>query len=412
MMPATADASPPVASGTGLSQWLRYGGLLAMLGAIASFLLQGFASEMLALRSWFGLGAISLCAAGGWLCYRAFADRAGVRLLFALALLFVPAQFAHLSSLLVELRQVAPGDAGALADLPSALTWLLQVGCSTALAGLVALTGFRVLARATNALPATAWIGLNALLLIPVREGGLGLVLPVLLMLLTPVVARLRARGPAAIGTLEQFGLRLALYLPAIIATTRYTLTQELVLAMPFLTASLGVMLMLLARACGSAVRTGAVLHFVGVLSVSLGWLLFSIFQLYALPELWAVSVALLPIIGFTLWQAHTDGPAPRSLAVLAMLWLMPYCTHLFDQGVLPATALLCLLSAALATLGWVRRLRWLMLVGGTIAVLAIAQLLWLSLAEVAFSGWLLLGVLGLGLVLAAGAVERFGRSA
>lgn len=412
MRPATADASPPVATGTGLSHWLRYGGLLAMLGAIASFLLQGFASEMLALRSWFGLGAISLCAAGGWLCYRAFADRAGVRLLFALALLFVPAQFAHLSSLLVELRQVAPGDAAALAHLPSALTWLLQVGLSTALAGLVALTAFRALARTTTALPATAWIGLNVLLLIPARDGWLGLALPVLLMLLTPLVAGLRDRGQAGIGSLEQFGLRVALYLPAIIAATRCALTQDLLLAIPFLTASLGVMLMLLARVCGSAVRTGAVLQFAGVLTVSLGWLLFAIFHLHGLPETLAVSAALLPIIGFTLWQAHADGPAPGSLGVLAMLWLLPYCTHLFEQGVLPATALLCLLGAALAVLGWARQLRWLMLVGATIVVLAVAQLLWLSLAEVAFSGWLLMGVLGLGLVLAAGAVERFGRSA
>ncbi|MEM1232262.1 MAG: hypothetical protein AAGI15_17125 [Pseudomonadota bacterium] len=401
---------------TGLSGWLRLGGLLAMLAAVASFLLQGVEHELAALRDWFGIGALLACVGGGWVCHRLLADRYGVRLLFALALLIVPAQFAHLGSLLVDLYQTVPGDALALAGLPSAGSWGGQLLCSLLLGALVAHAGFRVLAPARPRSVLYGWLLLNVLLLIPLREGLGGWLVPLMALAVTAFAGTAAAPGataPAAM--LERVGLRVALVLPALIASLRAVLFQDPAGAIPMLLAFCGFAALLVSRWPGTARPLAAATAATGSAFLSLSWLSLNLLQwvtgtvLAGLPETVQALVALLPLLLLTHWQSQPEMPGAGATRLLYALKAGLLAAALLGQTSLSAALALLLIGVTLGLADLWQGAGRRPLVGALMALAGLAQTLWLALAGYEAAGWLLLGAVGLSLVLGAGALERIG---
>ena len=171
------------------SEILRIFGAGIMVASVSVFLLQGWNDGNDIHRYLKLLAQTGLLAAGGFSLIYLLADRKGARLFFALALISIPANFAILGALLysrfswIAPQTTYPGFA--MWDLPDAVSIGLVVCGAMVVIISVSLLGFRILARRSAKFLVPAFLGINAFLLVPVRDSlsvaimlGLSILIP------------------------------------------------------------------------------------------------------------------------------------------------------------------------------------------------------------------------------------------
>jgi len=210
---------------TSLPSLLRAVGATVVVVAVSALLFQSWGKAddlqryLMLLAHTVGLGALGF-AVGHWL-----QEGKGARTLVMLAVASIPVNFTVLGALLYgQLGYLDPG-----ANLPELARWqlgdlgsvLLTVGGSGLALALVALVGFRVLARRSTAQLTGLYLCLNAGLLVPTRETGLvSLLLVAMLMLTCWGVQRARV-ADTTLATPEGWIARLVQFIPVSIILGR-----------------------------------------------------------------------------------------------------------------------------------------------------------------------------------------------
>ncbi|MFK7915259.1 MAG: hypothetical protein AB8B93_15205 [Pseudomonadales bacterium] len=406
--------------GNRLAKLLRWAGAALVLVAGGSFMLQGLEQIAAELRSWSIVGLMLLFSISGYLVQRSFGDAKGARLLFGLAVLLVPVQFSQIAGMIHELQAPGVASSGMLSSvaqlLPSVhsadlgLLTLATVGIGM----MVLAAGFRVLARPSARALTLAMMMFSSLLLVPARDSLAGLmVLAVLALgyLVALHAAGLRPAGQSSahLRTFEGRCAMLLLALPLGIALTRYALHAQTFTALGSLVLLVSVLLAEMPRRLLSNSRVIAALSIVGLGGAALAWLTLVIGWTLGWSSAVAVTLAAGPVLGYWLESSRklrSGGPLVRFGAGLLLLAV---AIGQLEEGTFVAAG--WLLALALAVLAWsvLRRYRDPAIAGLVIAALALLQILQLSLTDMVFSGWLVLAGSGLGLVLLASVLERYG---
>jgi len=157
-----------------ISSFLRFIGALAVLVSMSMFLLQGWSESGDFERFCTMLGQTALLSAAGFLIVKVFSDVKGARLFFGLSLVSITTNFTTLGALMYSVFSLD----NLAGDYPSFALWQAASG-STALIALaisllilvpIAWLSFSVLARPVVKKLTLTYIGMNLLLLVPVRE--------------------------------------------------------------------------------------------------------------------------------------------------------------------------------------------------------------------------------------------------
>lgn len=170
------------------SALLRLSGAILVVTSLSVFLLQGWADGNDIARFYKLLSMSGLLLAGGFGLSYLLSDQKGARMFFGLGMVSVPAIATVLGALLYSLFGTP------LASYPDFARWVTPDASGTLLAAVAALTvaapatllGTRIMARRSARPISLVFIGLNALLLVPVRD-------PVLIAILAGVVATVLA---------------------------------------------------------------------------------------------------------------------------------------------------------------------------------------------------------------------------
>ena len=157
-----------------VSEMLRFLGAAGILASMSMFLLQGWSDGNDIRRYLMLLAQTGLLAGGGFAMSYGLKEAKGARIFFGLALVSVTANFTILGALIYSVFQID----NALTTYPGFATWqiadIASIGATAAGALLVlipiALFCFMVMARQSAKQLTLAFVPLNALLLLPVRE--------------------------------------------------------------------------------------------------------------------------------------------------------------------------------------------------------------------------------------------------
>lgn len=349
-------------------------------------------------------------------------DSKGARLFFALAAALVPVQFSQLAGMIHELY----GNGATL--LPSVLSFegvsaflVAAVAAVTFLVAVpVAFAGFSVLAREHAARLTSTFLGINSLILLPPRASLIGLgILAVLAVLAVVLERRYFARSPA-FETLEGLGVRAMFVLPLAIAAGRLGFHID---TLSGLCAMGGVVSLLVTRAASIwrqrpsvGPRTDAngwhdFSLVVGLLIGASSWMVFATNTLNPGSAGYHIYVVMLPIAALVLQVGRlvtSGGRAFRAIAS-ALVAGASSLALLIEPGYGPKLATLAI-GVALGGWGIYRREREPTVVGGALTMIGVATLAKLAIENVSVSAWVVLAALGVVLVLASSALERYGR--
>lgn len=210
---------------TSLSKVLRIFGACAVLASMSLFLLEGWAQGSDVQRYLKLLAQTGLLTVGGVACSYVLKEYKSARVFFALGLISVVANFTILGALIYSMMQWD----GALLDYPAALTWQTVnaltfwptfAGASLLLA-VISYFGYSIFARKFAAPLTFGFLGLNAVMLLPLRESlGIAVLLGVSIFGATKLVQWVRQQE-SFIATPEANFALLTLFLPALIILAR-----------------------------------------------------------------------------------------------------------------------------------------------------------------------------------------------
>ena len=380
------------------------------------------------------LGQTALLTGAGFAVARLFDDARGARLLFALALLSVPAGAAVLGAMLYSIAPLDPatppvstfwpsGGTGSLdaRDLPAFARWhvaslretLLAAGAALAVPIPTAFFALAVLARGAALRIGAAFLLACAFLLVPVRDPSW----TGLLVLGSGIVAALALRGlpkdDPALRTAEARFARLLPFVPALLIAARTIVADAPDAAF---VATCGVALLLPARAsmraAGAASSRSTVLFPIGAIGATLvGTAVPGLaagapsYELAGLAGFVAAGAAVLEL------ERHVrQGPVTRlvegawSLALLGYLVLWA----LVDGLGANAAPIVAAASAVVAPSLW-RGRPWLTATAALVVATGLAEVASSVLGWMAEHGWQSLVALGLAAVVAASVVQRHG---
>ena len=225
-----------------VSELLRLMGAIAVLISMSMFLLQGWAETGDFQRFCMMVAQTVLLGFAGFSMFKWLRENKSARLFFGLSLVSVTANFTTLAALIYSVFSLD----GQTSDYPNFAHWVVtDIGtlfASLGIAGIVlvplSLLAFSILARpAAKAM--TAWyIGLNLLLLLPVREVGIIAIL-VLVATICMMKSKLMtsafnngstdvAHATFSWGTREGKFARLVMFLPLIIMMVRSLMHYEI----------------------------------------------------------------------------------------------------------------------------------------------------------------------------------------
>ena len=398
---------------------LRWLGALAVLVSGLEFLLDGLNLATDGWRHWVPPLAMLLFAGGAVGTARGFRDAKGARLLLALGLMLVSAQFAQLGGMLLERLDpgAALGAAGSL--LPSALVGWGELAAVGALS-FAAMAWISLIALKTFAGPAARplaglFVALNLLLLIPLRE-GVGAIVVLGLMAAVGIVAR-RQRwfDEPRFSTWEGRGLLTLLALPFAIGLVRFGFYVDSANGVALLLGTGALLASYLVNSWWPHTRLGTVLEAGSLLTIGGAWSLFAAanfsFGSSGLGEFTELALWSLPLLGYWLERGHRApmlGAFRRMGQVLSGL----LATVIVLLGLSDAhtfAPLLWALTVAAALLVWA-------VARGAAGLRSVAVLLlacigvrigFLVLETEPVDLWLVGGVLGFALVVGAGMLER-----
>ena len=404
------DAPVPIAT---LGRMLRGIGATVLLAAASTFLLQHWETGNDLARYAGLLGLTVLLTAAGFFTGIRLGETKGARTFLALAAAVVPAHFCILGGLLYS--QLA---AGGLQPVPEYATWVAPSAtaaiATTALALLLlvptSFVSLLTLARSRARTLTAAFVGANALLLLPSRDPQIvSLLLGAAGIGLAALELRVLQRD-LALRTFEGVLVRLLLVAGPVLMALRSILHYDLSAGFGFVvSAALAGLVFALSRAgrlqepardlleIGAAVPAGAACLFGAIALESAG-----------LPDALVLPAAALPFAGIlTALSVATRGRAAiwRSAAAWVALSGTALNLALFENAL---AAFVCLgVSIAVLSIGVVERRRGLALAGGTGAIFALAHHVQAAIALYAWSSWGSLAALGVLVILGASLLER-----
>ena len=390
-----------------LLRWLGCAGV--MLSAVV-FLIQGFDDIAQSLRHWAYLGLMVVLSTVGVALKYVFADGKGARLLLGLAIAVIPIQFAQLGGMIHSLVSTVQPETLLAVMAYDALSWplVLMAGAATlGLAALVALFGFRVLAR-----PQAGWLtlmilGLSSFLLLPMREGFVAVLAFSALAGVTWMTDAKLAKQQA-LRTLEGRSARMILLLPLVIFAARAS----------FYIGDLAGLIMVFGMLCACAIWMAhqylkhqglrELIIFFGSFGVCASWTLWaglflemaegvSGFAIFAVEGLALLLISLITRFG-ALYRLFGS-----------LLFVAGSLTLLGTGWNLQVVGTVMMLGVVLAALGFFQQWRAPLLIGGLLAVSGIVPAISLALVDVQMGTWLGLALGGLTLVIAAAIVDRYG---
>ena len=224
---------------TTVSEALRVLGAGALLASMVVYLLQGWDEGNDISRYFLLLAQTGLLGAAGFALSHGLREPRGARVFFGLALVSIPANFTILGALLYSVFQWD----GGLSYYPSFATWqiddLANVGMTivAALAVLVPVTAFcfAIMARHSTSRLTLTFLGLNLLLLIPVRGSLVAGTIALVGVAVAATVSRRLLRDNSALTTAEGRFALATLFVPMAIMLVRslyFYDTDSLIVAM------------------------------------------------------------------------------------------------------------------------------------------------------------------------------------
>ncbi|MGH1539982.1 MAG: hypothetical protein ACRBHB_06150 [Arenicella sp.] len=403
------------------SEILRIVGALILLASMSLFLMQGWTETNDFHRHGMMLAQTFLLGCAGFCMYKLLSDNKSARLFFSLGLISITVNFTTLGAMMYSVfswdKQVV--------DYPSFAHWVagdvsvLGLATVSALLILVPLAwfGFAILSRA-SAKPLTMWyIGLNLLLLLPLRT-------PEVMVVLVSVAALLlikMLKQQSAHTTLEARFARAIVFLPLLIMLVRslffYQLT-ELTLLVMAVTAYLILRQTGLLLKADSMIRRGTEIVSVfiaGFVALQLSEVVFSAlihseYLMYLRYLRIPVTAIVFSMMCFDLWRRTSSvalQTAFMNLASSAVLLGFAF-NQLFYENLFTAFSGITV-GMALVYFGYLIRSRYSMLMGASL-FLGIVVTQCGALIEMLFStGWLGLAVTGASIIVIAALVDRYG---
>ncbi|MBX9694657.1 MAG: hypothetical protein K2Z81_19880 [Cyanobacteria bacterium] len=392
-----------------LGQVLRWLGSLLLLGASASFMLEGWNAFDSQLRYWLFLAyVLGLAGLGILLGWRIREDK-GARTLLGLAVVGIASQFSQLGAMIHSLVSVDNG------TLPTALLyeaggWAVVAGDVGALLLLVpvAYMGFAALHRPEARRLAIAYLLACCSLLIPVRHGLLltGIMLGVIALVLW-FDGRFMAGTPNG-STSEGITSRLLLLLPMGILIARTAFYPQSMLFLGVTALLVGLCAFEMAPKLVKEDAVGARIQTITLLPIVVGWCVLTIDYLSTVVLSPPPVLTWLPLSGlmFALsTRARTGATQYRKAAAVmaAAAWIGQLMTH-----ATPVMSFLCLaFSIGMVLAGFYYRERLLVSTGVAGAVFALGYHVRFAFQLYDYSSWGLLAVMGIGILLTASYLEK-----
>ena len=433
---ALARAVASVRAHASVADAMRLVGAALLVTSLSRFLLSGVELDNDLQRFVLLLGQTALFTGAGFAVARLFDDARGARLLFAVALLSVPAGLAVLGAMLYSLAPLDPSvppvatfwptGTGALdgRDLPAFARWHVGSARETAIAAAAAALvllpttffALAVLARGSAVRIGIASLLAGAFLLVPVRDPSW----TGLLVLGSGLVAALALRGlpreDAALRTLEGRFARLLPFVPALVIGARTLVADS---PDPMFVALSGAALLVLSRALlravGRASRLGPALFPIGAVGAALvGAGLYAL----ALPVVPAGSAGL---VGFAaagaalLVELGRHVEPGRTTWLVESVWAFALLGHLLFEalagGVAASAPPVVAGASAVVALALWRGRPWLTVAGSLVLAAGLAGVGVSAFEWMSAHGWQSLVGLGLAAVVGASMVQRHGPS-
>jgi len=230
-----------IANFASVSELLRLLGAIAVLVSMSMFLLQGWSETGDFQRFCMMVGQTVLLGFAGFSMFKWLRETKSARLFFGLSLVSVTANFTTLAALIYSVFSLD----GQSADYPSFAHWVAtDIGtllASIGIAGIIlvplSLLAFSILARPAAKTMTVWYLGMNMLLLLPVREVGIIaiLVLIATVLLMKSPFMRIKAldgssdiaKANFSWGTREGKFARLVMFLPLVIMMVRSLLHYD-----------------------------------------------------------------------------------------------------------------------------------------------------------------------------------------
>ena len=430
---ALARAVASIRAHASLADALRLVGAALLVTSLSRFLLAGVEVDDDLHRFALLLGQTALFTGAGFVVARLFDDARGARLLFALALLSVPAGFAVLGAMAYSFAPLDPAALRAPSfwptegagtpdarDLPAFARWrvaslretLIATGAAAAVLLPTTFFALAVLARGAALRIGVASLLACAFLLVPVRDPSW----TGLLVLGSGLVAALALRGPStddpALHTLEARFARLLPFAPALVIAARTFVVDSPDAA--FLALS-GAALVLLARASlrapGRGSRAVAVPFTVGVVGAALVGT--GLHQL--LPATFGAGAGLIAFAAagaavLELGRRVAPGRSTRLAETCWSLGLLGYLvfTALVGGAGANAPGIVAGASTVVALSLW-RARPWLGVAASPVLAIGLAGVALATFEWMTEHGWQSLVALGLAAVIGGSVVQRHG---
>ena len=392
-----------------LGQVLRWMGSLLLLGASASFMLEGWNAFDSQLRYWCFLAyVLGLAGLGILLGWRIREDK-GARTLLGLAVAGTAAQFSQVGAMIHSLLSIDNG------TLPNALlyeagSWAVVAADATALLLLVpvAYMGFAALHRPEARRLSVAFLLACGSLLILVRHGLLltGLLLGVIALALW-FDGRFVAGTPNG-STGEGIASRLLLFLPIGILIARTAFYPQSTFFLGVTALLVGLCVFEMASKLVKEDAVGARIQTITILPIMVGWCVLTFDYLPTIVLSRSPVLTWLPLSGLALalsTRARTGATHYRKTA--AVLAAVAWMGELMAQAT-PMMSFLCLaFSIGMVLAGFYYQERLFVATGIAGAVFALGYHVRFALQMYDYSPWGILAVIGIGVLLTASYLEK-----
>jgi hypothetical protein len=410
-----SDEQPRAQSRFDFAQLLRWLGCAGVVLSGIVFLIQGFDDIALSVRNWAYLGLMLMLGSVGVGLKYAFEDGKGARLLLALAIAVIPIQFAQLGGMIHSLvggaSDAFPATIMGLMEW-GALSWGMVIASGAAtllLAFTVGAFGFRVLARPQ----ATALTLMNTLLcaslLIPVREGLLAVVIFLALGLSTLLTDVKLGRANPVLRTTEGRAARFLLLLPLLIAGARASFYIGDIAGLALITGMLSMAALVGAYHYVQKNGLRELMFALGSVGVCAAWSIWTLAELSlagAQQMLCLFALEGLFLLGMS--KISSQGRFYRLCG--SLLFGFAAIQILLTGHGLQTSATALALGVVLGAIGYLQKWRMPAVIGALLVVVSTVPLTAQALVTVEFGTWLGLAIGGVGLVVLASVVERYGR--